>query len=141
MMTSVNGSGQIIPVPMAEYIQQNLAKVGIQIKLQTSEWISYLTKWAQGTGPGVGWAQQSWGMTTPYWLYIATSSTLQAPNGPNVGRYSNPELDKVMAQAMAATSEADAAGLWKQANRIVTDDAAIAPIVNDKAPYVLSPKV
>jgi peptide/nickel transport system substrate-binding protein len=30
--------------------------------------------------------------------------------------------------------------LWKQANRIVTDDAAIAPIVNDKAPYILSPK-
>ncbi|MCU1662154.1 MAG: peptide transporter substrate-binding protein [Pseudonocardia sp.] len=141
MMTSVDGSGQIIPVPMAEYIQQDLAKVGIRIKLDTTEWISYLTKWAQGTPSGVGWAQQSWGMTTPYWLYIATSSTLQAPNGPNVGRYSNPELDKVMAQAMAATSEADAAGLWKQANRIVTDDAAIAPIVNDKAPYVLSPKV
>jgi len=60
MMTSVDGSGQIIPVPMAEYIQQNLAKVGIQIQLQTTEWISYLTKWAQGTPSGVGWAQQSW---------------------------------------------------------------------------------
>jgi peptide/nickel transport system substrate-binding protein len=140
MMTSVDGSGQIIPVPMAEYIQQNLAKVGIQIKLQTSEWISYLTKWAQGTPPGVGWAQQSWGMTTPYWLYIVTSSTLKAPNGPNVGGYDNPELDKVMNQAISSTSEAQAVELWKQANRIVTDDAAIAPIVNDKAPYILSPK-
>jgi peptide/nickel transport system substrate-binding protein len=140
MMTSVDGSGQIIPVPMAEYIQQNLAKVGIQLKLQTSEWISYLTKWAQGTPPGVGWAQQSWGMTTPYWLYIVTSSTLKAPNGPNVGGYDNPELDKVMNQAISSTSEAQAVELWKQANRIVTDDAAIAPIVNDKAPYILSPK-
>jgi peptide/nickel transport system substrate-binding protein len=141
MMTSVDGSGQIIPVPMAEYIQQNLAKVGIQIQLQTTEWISYLTKWAQGTPPGVGWAQQSWGMTTPYWLYIATSSTLKAPSGPNVGGYDNPELDKVMNQAISSTSEAQAVELWKQANRIVTDDAAIAPIVNDKAPYILSPKV
>jgi peptide/nickel transport system substrate-binding protein len=141
MMTSVDGSGQIIPVPMAEYIQQDLAKVGINIKLDTSEWISYLSKWAQGTPQGVGWAQQSWGMTTPYWLYIATSSTLRAPNGPNVGGYSNPELDKVMGEAISATSEDKAVELWKQANRIVTDDAAIAPIVNDKAPYVLSKNV
>lgn len=141
MMTSVDGSGQIIPVPMAEYIQQNLAKVGIQIQLQTTEWISYLTKWAQGTPPGVGWAQQSWGMTTPYWLYIATSSTLKAPNGPNVGGYSNPQLDQVMQQAITATSESAAVAKWEEANRIVTDDAAIAPIVNDKAPYILSPKV
>ncbi|TNC24433.1 peptide ABC transporter substrate-binding protein [Amycolatopsis alkalitolerans] len=141
MMTSVDGSGQIIPVPMAEYIQQNLAKVGIQIKLQTSEWISYLSKWAEGTPAGVGWAQQSWGMTTPYWLYIATSSSLKAPNGPNVGGYDNPQLDQVMQQAITATSESAAVEKWKQANRIVTDDAAIAPIVNDKAPYILSPKV
>jgi peptide/nickel transport system substrate-binding protein len=141
MMTSVDGSGQIIPVPMAEYIQQDLAKVGIRITLDTTEWISYLSKWAQGTPPGVGWAQQSWGMTTPYWLYIATSSSLRAPNGPNVGGYSNPELDQVMAQAITATSEEQAVELWKQANRIVTDDAAIAPVVNDKAPYVLSPDV
>jgi peptide/nickel transport system substrate-binding protein len=141
MMTSVDGSGQIIPVPMAEYIQQDLAKVGIKIKLDTTEWISYLTKWAQGTSPGVGWAQQSWGMTTPYWLYIATSSSLRAPNGPNVGGYSNAELDRVMAEAISATSEDQAVELWKQANRIVTDDAAIAPIVNDKAPYVLSRNV
>jgi peptide/nickel transport system substrate-binding protein len=141
MMTSVDGSGQIIPVPMAEYIQQNLAKVGIQIQLQTTEWISYLTKWAQGTPTGVGWAQQSWGMTTPYWLYIVTSSSLKAPNGPNVGGYSNPQLDQVMQQAITATTEAGAVEKWKEANRIVTDDAAIAPIVNDKAPYILSSKV
>jgi peptide/nickel transport system substrate-binding protein len=141
MMTSVDGSGQIIPVPMAEYIQQNLAKVGIQIQLQTTEWISYLTKWAQGTPTGVGWAQQSWGMTTPYWLYIVTSSSLKAPNGPNVGGYTNPQLDQVMQQAITATTEAGAVEKWKEANRIVTDDAAIAPIVNDKAPYILSSKV
>jgi len=116
MMTSVDGSGQIIPVPMAEYIQQNLAKVGIQVKLDTTEWISYLTKWAQGMNPGTGWSQQSWGMTTPYWLYIVTSSKLQAPNGPNVGRYNNPQLDAVMQQAITATDEAKATELWKQAN-------------------------
>jgi len=141
MMTSVDGSGQIIPVPMAEYIQQNLAEVGIDMKIDSMEWISYLGSWAKGTPPGTGMAQQSWGMTTPYWLYIVTSSNLIAPNGPNVGGYSNPELDAVMAQAVQAPSEEAAIPFWKQANDIVTEEAVLAPIVNDKAPYILAPNV
>jgi len=141
MMTSVDGSGQIIPVPMAEYIQQNLAEIGIDMKIDSMEWISYLGSWAKGTPPGTGMAQQSWGMTTPYWLYIVTSSNLIAPNGPNVGGYSNPELDAVMAQAVQAPTEEAAVPFWKQANDIVTEDAVLAPIVNDKAPYILAPNV
>ncbi|WP_432522306.1 ABC transporter substrate-binding protein [Kineococcus sp. SYSU DK006] len=138
LTTSVDGSGQIVPAQMAEFIQQNLAEIGIDVQIQTSEWISYLGTWAQGAQPGTGMMQMSWGMTTPYWLYIVTSSTLQAPNGPNVGYYSNPALDDVMAQAIAATDEETANTLWKQANDIVTEDAALAPVVNDKAPYVLA---
>lgn len=141
MMTSTDGSGQIIPVPMAEYIQQNLAEVGITMKIDSTEWISYLGKWAKGTPEGVGFAQQSWGMTTPYWLYIVTSSKLMAPNGPNVGGYSNPELDSVMEQAITAPTEDAAVPFWKKANEIVAEDAALAPVVNDKAPYILAPSV
>jgi peptide/nickel transport system substrate-binding protein len=141
MLTSVDGSGQILPVPMAESIQQDLSKVGIKIKLETYEWIAYLSKWAQGMTSGYGWSQQSWGMTTPFWLYIVTNSSLAAPNGPNVGNYKNPELDKIEAQAIATLDQAEAIKLWKQANRIVSEDAALAPIVNDRAPYLVSPKV
>lgn len=141
MMTSVDGSGQLIPKPMAEYIQSDLAKVGIKLKLDTSEWISYLSKWAEGVPLDYGWAQQSWGMTTPFWLYIATSSNMIAPNGPNVGYYSNPQLDAVMDKAMTATTEEQANEYWMQANDIVTEDAALAPIINDTAPYILAPNV
>lgn len=140
-LTSVDGSGQIIPVPMAEYIQQDLAKVGIKVKLETYEWISYLSKWAQGMEPGYGWSQQSWGMTTPYWLYIVSHSSLAAPSGPNVGRYKSPALDEVLDKAVTATDQTEALSFWKEANRMVSEDAVIAPIVNDKAPYVVSPKV
>lgn len=141
MLTSIDGSGQILPVPMAEYIQQDLKKVGINVKLETYEWIAYLSKWAQGMRPGYGWSQQSWGMTTPFWLNIVTSSSLTAPNGPNVGNYINPELDKIENQAISSTDPKEALDLWKKANRMVSEDAAIAPIVNDRAPYVMSPKV
>lgn len=141
MMTSTDGSGQILPVPMAEYIQQNLAQVGIHVKLQTYEWIAYLSKWAQGMKPGIGWSQQSWGMTTPFWLYIVTNSSLAAPNGPNVGDYRNAALDSIENEAVVSTDPIKTIALWKQANRMVSKDAVIAPIVNDKAPYVMSSHV
>ncbi|OBA35774.1 peptide ABC transporter substrate-binding protein [Gordonia sp. 852002-51296_SCH5728562-b] len=141
LTTSVDGSGQIIPSQMAEYLQQNLAEIGIDLKIDTQEWISYLSTWAQGAAPGVGMAQMSWGMTSPYWLYIATSSALQAPNGPNVGYYTNPRLDTAMDTAIRSTDPQVATDWWRRANDIVTEDAALAPIVNDKAPYVLAPYV
>lgn len=141
LITSTDGSGQIMPAQMAEFIQQNLAEIGIKMNIQTQEWISYLGVWARGMQDGVGMAQMSWGMTSPYWLYIVTSSELQAPNGPNVGYYSNPALDTAMNNAITALDPQEAEQWWRRANNIVSDDAALVPIVNDKAPYMLAPYV
>lgn len=140
LATSTDGSGQIIPVPMAEYIQQNLAEVGIDVTIDASEWISYLGTYAQGFPDEVGMAQMSWGMTTPYWLDIILNSE-NAPPGSNVGYYANAELDALMAKAISSPDEDEANALWVQAMEIATEDAAIAPIVNDRAPYVLAPHV
>lgn len=141
LITSTDGSGQIMPAQMAEFIQQNLAEIGIDVNIQTQEWISYLGVWARGMQDGVGMAQMSWGMTSPYWLYIVTSSELQAPNGPNVGYYDNPALDEAMNNAITALDPEEAEKWWREANNIVSDDAALVPIVNDKAPYMLAPYV
>lgn len=141
LITSTDGSGQIMPAQMAEFIQQNLAEIGIDLRIQTQEWISYLGVWARGMQDGVGMAQMSWGMTSPYWLYIVTSSELQAPNGPNVGYYQNPLLDKAMHNAITALDRNEADRWWREANNIVSDDSALVPIVNDKAPYILAPYV
>lgn len=141
LITSTDGSGQIMPTQMAEFLQQNLAEIGIDLHIQTQEWISYLGVWARGMQDGVGMAQMSWGMTSPYWLYIVTASQLQAPNGPNVGYYANPELDRAMDNAITALDPREAERWWRTANNIVSDDAALVPIVNDKAPYVLAPYV
>jgi peptide/nickel transport system substrate-binding protein len=141
LITSTDGSGQIMPAQMAEFIQQNLAEIGIDVNIQTQEWISYLGVWARGMQDGVGMAQMSWGMTSPYWLYIVTSSEMQAPNGPNVGYYDNPELDEAMNNAITALDPGEAEKWWREANNIVSDDAALVPIVNDKAPYMLAPYV
>jgi peptide/nickel transport system substrate-binding protein len=141
LTTSTSGSGQIIPVEMAEYIQADLADVGIEAEIRSSEWISYLTTYNQGMAPDVSMAQMSWGMSSPYWLNILNSSSLIAPNGPNVAGYSSPELDALMQEAATALDDDAADELWKKAVVMAQEARAIAPIVNDKAPYVLSPDV
>lgn len=141
LVTSTDGSGQILPTKMAEFLQQNLAEIGIDLHIQTYEWISYLGIWSHGAQDGVGLAQMSWGITSPFWLYIATAGELAAPNGPNYGYYANPELDRVMNNAITSLDPEEAERWWKQASNIATDDAALAPVVNDKAPYILAPYV
>jgi peptide/nickel transport system substrate-binding protein len=139
--TSVDGSGQIMPVPMAQYIQQNLAEVGITVNLKTYEWISYISHYNSGLKQGVGMAQMSWGMSTPFWLYITTSSDLASPAGPNAGRYSNAVLDAAMDNAIGASNEDEANKYWLEANAVASEDLALIPIVNDKSPYIVSPQV
>ncbi|MFV0533104.1 MAG: ABC transporter substrate-binding protein [Cumulibacter sp.] len=139
--TSVDGSGQMVPVQMAEYIQQNLAAIGIDVEIQTYEWISYISHYNEGLQDGVGMAQMSWGMSTPYWLGIVTNVNLIAPNGPNVGYYDNPEMQDAIDAAILATDDETATQLWADVNAIAIEDLPFIPIVNDKSPYVLSPRV
>ena len=77
-------SGQLIPVPMAEWIQRDLAKIGIKMKLKTYEWITYIGYWIKGMDDAsnkVGSQQMSWGMTSDYWIDIVTNSSHIAPAG------------------------------------------------------------
>lgn len=131
--TSVDGSGQLIPVPMAEWIQQDLAKIGIDVKLETYEWISYLGMWTS-MDEEIGFNQMSWGFTTPYFLSIIAHSQ----SGANAGKYNNPQVDELIEKAVSETDQEKANEYWRQVNQLISEDAAIAPIVNDKSPYAMA---
>jgi len=130
---SVDGSGQMIPVPMAEWIQQDLAKIGINVELETFEWISYLGIWAD-MPDNVGFNQMSSGAASPFHLYQFTHSK----SGVNVTNYNNPQADALMDQALAESDSAKEIELWKQAHELVMTDVPNIPIVNDTAPYAMA---
>jgi peptide/nickel transport system substrate-binding protein len=140
--TSTSGSGQMIPVAMAEWIQRDLAKVGIRVKLETFDWITYLSKMFQGLRPGHGAYQLSWGMTTNFWIDIVARSSRQPDKGVNVGWYANPKVDGLLDSARAELDEKKRAALYRQVDKIIMeDDASFFPICNDLNLVVLSPKV
>src|SRR6266851_2463358 len=143
--TSVDGSGQLIPVPMAEWIQRDLAKIGIRMKLRTYEWITYIGYWIKGMDDAsnkVGSQQMSWGMTSDYWLDIVTNSSHIAPPGgagQNGGYYSG--ADAMLNAARGEMDEAKRAALYRKINQKLKEDAPAVPIINDLAPLMLSSKV
>ena len=135
--TSVDGSGQLIPVQMAEWIQRDLGEIGINVKIETYEWISYLGLFYQDAPEEIGFSQMSWGMSTPYILSIMSHSESSS----NPGKYKNSEVDQLMENALIETSNEKSNDYWRLANQKVTEDKGIIGIVNDKAPYAMSENV
>lgn len=134
---SVDGSGQLIPVPMAEWIQQDLAAIGIKVNLETYEWITYIGVWAQGMQPGVGINQMSWGTVSPFFANLPFPSTSPF----NTGHVSIPELDETLAMANQELDDDARYELYRRADEIARDSAWWIPIVNDQAPIVSSQNV
>jgi peptide/nickel transport system substrate-binding protein len=135
------GSGNIVPVPIAEWVQRNLQEAGFKVNLETYEWQTYLSFWWRGMKEDQSAYWMSWGMTTPIWVEVPTHSKWFAPNGSNVGWYTNEEVDGVLDAALSETDDKKRFALYKKAHDMVMDDAAIVPIVHDSTPYVMHPYV
>ena len=141
LQTSVDGSGQIMPVAIAEWIQRDLGKVGIKLKLDTYEWITYLGVWLKGMSANIGLNQMSWGFTAPFLLNLIAQSQWHAPTGLNSGFYTNPEVDQAIIQAEQAKRDEEYKKYYEQAHAQIMKDAAFVPIVHDLAPYLMTKQV
>jgi peptide/nickel transport system substrate-binding protein len=141
-MTSVSGSGQIAPVQITEMIQADLAKVGMKMNMETYEWIAYIYKQRGGLQANKADASQmSWGMTTNTWLNFWTNTRLKYGGRAPVGDYHNPGYDDLVEQAERQTDQAAMVRLYRKAHEMLMRDAAYLPIIHDRAPIVLGPKV
>ena len=79
-----------------KWIQRDLKKVGIDVKLNKIEWITYLGKWVQGMPEGLHMNEVGWGWSVPYWTQVMSRCDSQPPNGFNVGWYCNPDVDRAV---------------------------------------------
>jgi peptide/nickel transport system substrate-binding protein len=154
-VTSTDGSGQLLPVPIAERVQADLRKVGVDVRINTSEWVSYFTKWISGGFKDVGAAQMSFGAPDPFWLELTIGCDffVGAAGGLNTGYYCNPEVDANMKAARHAPPptagdpyapwglSTKAVEHWTKANQLATEDAPLLLVLSDLNPFVYHKKV
>jgi len=137
------GSGMLDPVPMGAAIQADLAKVGLDVKIETYEWNTFLGKVNPGLEGKADMAEMAWMTNDPDTLpYLALRTGAWPKDGGfNSGYYSNPAVDKLLEAARRSTDQAERAKLYRQMQVIVRDDAPWAFIANWKQNAVTSQRV
>jgi ABC-type transport system substrate-binding protein len=145
IMISTSGSGQMVPIPMNEFMQQNFQAVGMDIDFDVVEWGTMLV--AIRSAPtaaqshGVDGVNISLSYTDPssMFRYYATDSF--SPTNYNWGHWSNADADALLKQAQATFDTAAQTKLLAQAHAIIVDEAPWLFIVHDLNPRGLAKKV
>jgi peptide/nickel transport system substrate-binding protein len=128
------GSGMLDPVAMGAAIQADLAEVGLDTKIETYEWNTFLGKVNPGLEGKADMAEMAWMTNDPDTLPYLALRTGAFPDdgGFNSGYYSNPEVDQLLEEARRETDQAKRAELYKKMQVIVREDAPWAFIANWK---------
>ena len=145
IMISTSGSGQMDPIPMNEFMQENFKAVGLDIDFDVVEWGTMLVAVRNApTAPqshGDDGINISLSFTDPssMFRYYATDSF--SPTNYNWGHWNNAEATDLLRKAQSTFDPAEQLALLQKAHAIVVDEAPWLFIVHDLNPRALSPKV
>lgn len=128
------GSGMLDPIAMGTAIQADLQAVGMNVKIETYEWNTFLGKVNPGLAGKADMAEMAWMTNDPDTLpFLALRSEAWPDKGGfNSGYYSNPKVDELLNKARTATDQAERAKLYKEMQTIVQDDAPWVFVANWK---------
>lgn len=84
-----------------------------------------------------GWGSSGAGMASPLRALVASQNKDKGLGGTNRGRYSNPELDAVIEEALATVEPEAHDALLRKASRIVVEDVGILPLHFEVTPWAL----
>jgi peptide/nickel transport system substrate-binding protein len=118
-----SGSGMQSPVAMSTVMQSNLKAVGVNVTLQTMEWGAYLAKLRTKEQELFALSWMAGTEDPDMVMYPLLHSSQWTPNGPNRALYKNPKFDDLLQQARLTTDQARRASLYKEAQRLLVDDA------------------
>ena len=124
------------PKGIFQSIQNNLEAVGFKVRPHTDTWSpTYLDNEYSGKyevfliGWTCDWAGPDNFLKTAFFGYVSGKPSTEFD-------YDNPDLNKTMNDALAATDDATAKTLWEKAQDMVAADLPSIPIVNSTPPAV-----
>jgi ABC-type transport system substrate-binding protein len=133
------------PLPMNEFIQQNLKAVGIDLSFNVVEWQTLRTMRNKGpmdpSNIGIHGVNNSWDTSGPaIGMENIFASWKISPKGVNWGVHDE-ELDKVIQQIQVTFDRAEVDKLMQKAHEIVVDKAYWLYVVHDINVHAMSPRV
>ncbi|TWT11875.1 ABC transporter substrate-binding protein [Reyranella sp. CPCC 100927] len=143
---SASGSGQMQPLPMNEFIQQNLKACFFDVQFDVMEWNTLFSNWRLGakdpSANGAAAINVSIATTDPF-LAMArfVSSKAFPPVSNNWGYFSNPDIDVLLAKARTAFEPEQRDRALAVLHARIVDEAPFLFIAHDVSPRALSPKI
>jgi ABC-type transport system substrate-binding protein len=145
IMISTSGSGQMVPLPMNEFLQQNFAAVGFAIEFDVVEWgtmiVARRSPQSQQTSHGDDGLNNSLGFSDPATMYRLFASSCFPPAGQNWGQFSDAEFDDAAAKSQLTFDKEEQLRLLARQHEIVVDKAAFLFICHDLNPRAMSGRV
>jgi peptide/nickel transport system substrate-binding protein len=133
-----SGSGNMIPGPMNQELQSDLAGVGIKVNLLPIEWATELTQFVSGKFPA---GVQAENISLSFQQEAFWEEAFGSKGPINAGHYSNPQVDKLLARAQTVVAQGPRDEIYSRAARIITRDAPWLFVVNDRNPRALAKQV
>jgi peptide/nickel transport system substrate-binding protein len=119
-----------------EVLKEQLAKIGINVKLQQLEVTVWFSRYAKG----------DYELTSAYWSGTIDpddfySTQLLTGSSGNDVKYSNPQADKLIKQARAESDVAKRKALYEQIRTIIWNDAPLVFVHYETVNYLMSKSV
>jgi peptide/nickel transport system substrate-binding protein len=145
VMISTSGSGQMLPLPMNEFLQQSMKQCGFDITFEVVEWGAMLVAYRSSpTGPQ---ALNSDAMN----ISLVSSDISQmgrwfvafnfAPTGSNWGHWKNETFEGAFAQIAASSNPKEIEAELRKAHEALVDDPPWLWIVHDGNPRAMTKRV
>jgi len=140
------GTGQMLSLPMNEFLQESFKEIGIDIDFKVVELEALYTYWRKGAkdemNAGITANNIAYVTSDPLYAIIRFFHSGQvAPVGVNWGWYANPKVDAIIDEAKRTFDPARQDSLMAQAHTLIVDDAPLVWVVHDTNPHALSPKI
>src|SRR6201996_700618 len=147
IQTSTSGSGQMLPLPMNEYLQQALAECYFDVKLDVVEWNTlFSANWRKGakdpSAMGSTAINVTYSAMDPFsGLVRFLQSGMAPPVSNNWGYINNPKFDEMVKKARQTFDPAERDKALAELHAASVDDAAFLYVAHDVGPRALSPKI
>jgi ABC-type transport system substrate-binding protein len=143
---SASGSGQMQPLPMNEFIQQNLKESYFDVAFDVIEWNTLFSNWRVGakdpSAHGADAVNISFAAMDPFFAMVRFVSTEAAPPvSNNWGFFSDPEIDALVAKARTTFDAKQRDAVLAQLHAHIVDAAPFVWIAHDTGPRAISAKV
>lgn len=114
---------------VADRIQADLARVGVKVEMKWSDFGAFLAAMSSGAGAksGISLFRMTWYADWPDPDNFLAAQFATGADG-NFGLYHNPRFDRLMEEARHEPDTAKRASLYREADTMLIEDAALVPI-------------